>query len=212
MGRRCWPTRASLFQNPNNHRNPLFRFSLTLQFSALLFSTPVLVNNPMSNHMMLRILKTLLLPVLLLAPLTLRAADPPASPRAYDLLYKAYGPYVDAADPLAFPAKVRALSVDRYAFWRGAKDLFFLWCKNNTQNWMAEKETYVRQEGDQHLGNVGTYMSGRNFGSMAFGMVDFDDSHSLPFQFELLQGIITLRLTAEERQVSLDNDQLDQLI
>ncbi len=163
--------------------------------------------------MMFRTLKTLLLPLLLLAPLTLRAADPaPPSPRAFDQLYNAYGPYVDPNDPLALPAKVRALAIDRYNFWRGAKDLFFIWCKNNTQNWLADKESYLRQEGDQHLGNVGTYMTGRNFGTMAFGMVDFDDSHKLPFQFELLQGIITLRLAAEERQVSLDDDQLDQLI
>jgi uncharacterized protein (DUF2252 family) len=142
----------------------------------------------------------------------LRADDAPASPRPFDLLYNAYGPYVDANDPLALPAKVRALSADRYAFWRGAKDLFFLWCKNNTQKWLEDKEAYIAQEGDQHLGNVGTYMTGRNFGTMAFGMVDFDDSHRLPFQFELLQGIITLRLAAEENKVSLDDDQLDQLI
>jgi hypothetical protein len=55
-------------------------------------------------------------------------------------------------------------------------------------------------------------MTGRNFGNLAFGMVDFDDSHRLPFQFELLQGIITLRLAAEENQISLGDDQLDQLI
>jgi uncharacterized protein (DUF2252 family) len=156
--------------------------------------------------------RLIILLILLISPNLLRAADPPSSPRAFDLLYNAYGPYVDPNDPLAFPAKVRALSADRYAFWRGAKDLFFLWCKNNTQDWLADKQAYVTQEGDQHLGNVGTYMTGRNFGTLAFGMVDFDDSHRLPFQFELLQGIITLRLSAEENHVSLDDDQLDQLI
>lgn len=158
-------------------------------------------------------MKRALIPLLiLLFPATVHPADPPASPRAFDLIYNAYGPYVDKNDPLALPAKVRALSIDRYNFWRGAKDIFFVWCKSNTQSWLADKEAYVRQEGDQHLGNVGTYMTGRNFGSLAFGMVDFDDSHKLPFQFELLQGIITLRLTAEENRISLDDDQLDQLI
>jgi len=201
---RLSPPKIAYFRNRH--------IDLSLQFSAWLSSPTVLVNNPMSNLMMARIFKTLLLPFLLLAPLTLSAANPPASPRAFDLLYNAYGPYVDPNDPLAFAAKVRALSVDRYGFWRGAKDLFFLWCKNNTQDWLADKQSYVTQEGDQHLGNVGTYMTGRNFGSMAFGMVDFDDSHKLPFQFELLQGIITLRLAAEENKVSLDDDQLDQLI
>jgi uncharacterized protein (DUF2252 family) len=183
--------------------------SIGPKIRPLLFSGPLLANIPMSNLMMPRFLTLL---VLLLIPSVLRAADPPAEPRPFDLLRNAYGPYVDANDPLAFPAKVRALSSDRYAFWRGAKDLFFLWCKNNTQRWLDDKQAYVVQEGDQHLGNVGTYMTGRNFGTLAFGMVDFDDSHRLPFQFELLQGIITLRLAAEEKQVSLDDDQLDQLI
>src|SRR5688572_8288989 len=163
----------------------------------------------MSNLMMPRFLIVL---ALLLVPSILRAADPPAEARPFDLLHNAYGPYLDPSDPLAFGAKVRALSSDRYAFWRGAKDLFFLWCKNNTQKWLEDKEAYVAQEGDQHLGNVGTYMTGRNFGTLAFGMVDFDDSHRLPFQFELLQGIITLRLAAEENKISLDNNDLDQLI
>jgi len=149
---------------------------------------------------------------LLLGPSLLRAQEAASSPKPFDVLQNAYGAYVDANDPLAFPAKVRSLAIDRYNFWRGAKDLFFVWCKNNTQKWLADKEAYVRQEGDQHLGNVGTYMTGRNFGTLAFGMVDFDDSHNLPFQFELLQGIITLRLAAEESQISLDDDQFDQLI
>src|SRR3954464_13718680 len=154
----------------------------------------------------------LVLSLILCIPTLLRADEPPPAPRAFDRLYNAYGPYVDPNDPLAFGAKVRALSADRYAFWRGAKDLFFLWCKNNTQNWLADKEAFLRQEGDQHLGNVGTYITGRNFGTLAFGMVDFDDSHRLPFQFELLQGIITLRLAAGENKISIDDDQLDQLI
>jgi len=81
--------------------------------------------------------RLIILLILLISPAILRAADPPPSPRPFDLLYNAYGPYVDPKDPLAFPAKVRALSTDRYAFWRGAKDLFFLWCKNNTQDWLA---------------------------------------------------------------------------
>src|SRR4051812_29823410 len=94
-----------------------------------LSSATLLVNNPMSYPMMLRSLPILLL----LLPSILRAADPSANPRAFDVINAAYGPYVEPNDPLALPAKVRALSADRYAFWRGAKDIFFLWCKNNTQ-------------------------------------------------------------------------------
>jgi uncharacterized protein (DUF2252 family) len=161
--------------------------------------------------MMRPLLSTLLL--VLLTSITRAQNQPLQEPtRPFDYLERTFAPYLDAKDPLAFPAKVRSLAMDRYAFWRGAKDLYFLWCKNNAQNWLADTEAVVTQQGDQHLGNIGTYMTGRNFGSMAFGMVDFDDSHRLPFQFELLQGIITLRLTAEANQVSLSDDQLDQLI
>ena len=67
-------------------------------------------------------IRRLILLLILLCPTALRAADPPASPRAFDELQKAYGAYVDPTDPLAFPAKVRSLSIDRYNFWRGAKE------------------------------------------------------------------------------------------
>jgi hypothetical protein len=43
-------------------------------------------------------------------------------------------------------------------------------------------------------------------------VVDFDDSHRLPFPFELLQGVITLRLAAEDAQVVLDDARTNRLI
>src|SRR4051812_21569112 len=124
----------------------------------MLPSQPRLANNPMSNPMVMR---ALLIFILTLCAIVRAADTPPTppSPRALDILNAAYGPYVDPADPLAMPAKVRALSADRYAFWRGAKDLFFLWCKDNTRKWLDDKQAYIRQEGDQHLGNVGTYIT-----------------------------------------------------
>ena len=63
--------------------------------------------------------------------------------------------------------------------------------------WLADRDAYVTQQGDQHLGNIGTYLAAGEFGTLGFGMVDFDDSQTLPFQFELLQGVISLRLAAE---------------
>lgn len=133
-----------------------------------------------------------------------------ASP--YDVLADAYAPYMDAGDPLAFPMKVRAASADKTGLWRGGKDLFFRWCVANARDWLDDRDATVTQQGDQHLGNIGTYLAQGEFGTLAFGMVDFDDSHRLPFQYELLQGVISLRLVAEEGKLGLDGAPVDALI
>jgi uncharacterized protein (DUF2252 family) len=119
---------------------------------------------------------------------------------------------MEAEDPLAFPMKVRAVAADKSGLWRGGKDLFFRWCRDHARDWLVDQEAYVTQQGDPHLGNVGTYLAAGEFGTLAFGMVDFDDSHRLPFQYELLQGIISLRLVAGEAGIGLDGPALDRLI
>jgi uncharacterized protein (DUF2252 family) len=129
----------------------------------------------------------------------------------FDRIEKAYSPYMDAEDPLAFPMKVKSLAADPYKFWRGSKDLFYFWCKSNTSDWMSDKSTFLANHGDLHLGNIGTYAAEGEFGELAFGMVDFDDSGRLPFQFELLQGLITLRLTAEQNKIDLLQEQKSEL-
>src|SRR5688572_9048477 len=93
------------------------------QGNTELFFRLTLANNPLSGFMMRYLLPTLTL--LLLLPLA-RAQDN-SRPKAFDQLQRAYAPYLDSKDPLAFPAKVRSLAADRYAFWRGAKDVYFLW-------------------------------------------------------------------------------------
>jgi uncharacterized protein (DUF2252 family) len=138
------------------------------------------------------------------------AADHSGGP--LDVLREAYAPYMPAGDPLAFAMKVRAVAADRMGLWRGGKDLFFRWCKGRTGHWLGDAGAYVTQQGDQHLGNVGTYLAEGKFGTLAFGMVDFDDSHRLPFQFELLQGLISLRLAAEEADVELTDSRLTRLV
>ena len=142
-----------------------------------------------------------------------RAADEAGpAPQPLDLLREAYRPYMSEDDPLAFPMKVRAVTAGKGGLWRGGKDLFFRWCKGRTDAWMKDKESFVTQQGDQHLGNIGTYLAEGKFGKLGFGVVDFDDSHRLPFQFELLQGVITLRLAAEDAQVPLDDGRVNRLI
>ncbi len=121
--------------------------------------------------------------------------------QAFDAIERAYAPYLDKSEPFGFDLKVASLASDEYKFWRGSKDLFFLWCKDNAADWLADRDGFLVNHGDLHLGNIGTYASEDGFGRLAFGMVDFDDSARLPFEVELLQGAVTLRLVAKQNQL-----------
>lgn len=134
-----------------------------------------------------------------------------ADQKPYDLIEKAYTSYMSPDDPLAFSMKIKSLSSDPYKFWRGSKDLFYLWCKQNASDWLADEQAYLPNHGDLHLGNIGTYAAEGKFGELAFGMVDFDDSGRLPFQFELMQGLITLHLTAEQNGIAISDAQQTEL-
>jgi len=144
---------------------------------------------------------------------TATAPSRPAGNGPYDLLERYYAPYTSADDPLGFPMKVRNLSANPYRFWRGSKELFYEWCKTNAADWLADQGAYLRIHGDLHPGNMGLYLSQGEFGQhVAFGAVDFDESARLPFQIELLQGAVTLKLLAEHRRINLDGAKLDALI
>lgn len=123
----------------------------------------------------------------------------------FDAIDAAYAPYLDKTDPLSFDLKIKSLAADPYKFWRGSKDLFFGWCKTNCADWLTDRDAFVINHGDLHLGNIGTYASEDAWGKLAFGMVDFDDSARLPFAFELLQGFITLDLVASENNLELSS-------
>jgi uncharacterized protein (DUF2252 family) len=140
------------------------------------------------------------------------ATQAAARSNPFDILVEAYGPYMNQNDPLAFPMKVRAVAADKSGLWRGGKDLFFRWCRDHARDWMDDRDAIVTQQGDPHLGNVGTYLAAGDFGTLAFGMVDFDESVRLSFQYELLQGIVSLRLVAEESGMGLDGPAVDRLV
>lgn len=133
------------------------------------------------------------------------AADCRAEQRAFDILNTNYAPYCVAGDDLAFPMKIWALSANQYQFWRGSRDLYFTWCRAPDQggDWLADKGSYVVNHGDLHLGNIGRYAKNGIFGSTSFGAVDFDETARLPFQIELLQGMITFQLAARENNIEL---------
>jgi uncharacterized protein (DUF2252 family) len=146
-----------------------------------------------------------LLGVIVLAPRAFGQQD------AYGVLERAYAPYMSADDPLGFAMKVRSLAADPYKFWRGSKDLFFRWCKSNTTDWLGDTKAILPNHGDLHLGNIGTYPCEGAWNRLAFGMVDFDDTTNLPFQIELLQGLITLELTARQNGIELTEAQAQKL-
>lgn len=141
----------------------------------------------------------------------LLAAAASAQPSPFDLLCRSYAPYMDPDDPLALPLKLRSLTQNPYKFWRGSKDLFFKWCKSNASDWFADTGTFTPCHGDLHLGNIGSYACDRGWGVLALGMVDFDDSATLPFQIELLQGLISLRLAGRQNSIALNDAEADRL-
>src|SRR5205814_6023112 len=98
---------------------------------------------------------------------------------------------------------VWALSADESNFWRGSRDLYFAWCGEHAKDWLEDKGAYLLNHGDLHPGNIGKYATEGKLGETAPGMVDFDETARLPFQIELLQGLISLRLVARENEIDL---------
>ena len=140
-----------------------------------------------------------------------RAGDVPLDAPAFDQLVADVGPYMDRRDPLSLDLKVDAVSTSEYQFWRGTKGLFFRWAKANCADWLADRGSYVVSHGDLHFGNIGTYATAGGWGKMALGMVDFDESARLPFQLELLQGLVTINLLAGDNDIDLTADQQQQI-
>jgi uncharacterized protein (DUF2252 family) len=147
-------------------------------------------------------MKRLALPLLALLLLTAPAARA-SDDRPYDVLLRHYAPYCTPGDDLAFPMKIWGLSRDQHSFWRGSRELYFAWCRTNARDWLADPGAYVLTHGDLHLGNIGTYARAGQLGATDFGPVDFDETARLPFQLELLQGLIAIRLAARENDIDL---------
>jgi uncharacterized protein (DUF2252 family) len=118
---------------------------------------------------------------------------------AITLLETRYKPHLPADDETAWQMKLASVGQSRYVFWRGTKDLFFDWSRENLAYWRdTNPESWVTCHGDIHLGNVGTYPISLDPPTLGFGLVDYDDADRLPPQYDLLQIAITLRLIADE--------------
>jgi uncharacterized protein (DUF2252 family) len=136
------------------------------------------------------------------APAEQRAAA--VDEKAFDVLQKNYAKYCEPGDDLAFPMKVWGLATGpKYKFWRGSRDLYFAWLKEHAKDWLGDRGSYVLNHGDLHLGNIGSYVREGPLGATSFGPVDFDETARLPFQAELLQGLISMRLAATDNEIDL---------
>jgi uncharacterized protein (DUF2252 family) len=120
----------------------------------------------------------------------------------YEQLERMYGPFVSPTHPTGWAMKVRSVTSDEFKFWRGTKDLFYQWAKVHCSDWMNQPAAFVPIHGDLHPGNIGTYFAG-NHSTLAFGMIDFDDASELPFQLELLGGMVTYELIAQVQGIEL---------
>ncbi len=130
----------------------------------------------------------------------------------FDIIQKAYEPLAQKDELLGFPLKIKELSEGTNHVWGGGKILFFRWCKTNATDWLNDRPAYVTQHGDIHLSNMGTYAAAATLGRIAFGLIDYDDTQRLPFQIELLQCVIALRLLADQCNIQLQDAQVKDLI
>lgn len=145
------------------------------------------------------------------SPLIHAPTHPTLSDSPYAILLQSYGPHLDLNDPRGWPMKIHSIASDPYKFWRGTKDIFFLWTKTHCADWMNQSQHFLPTHGDLHLGNIGSYAT-HPLGQLAIGLVDFDDSANLPYQLELLQGAITFQLIAQSNNIDLNPNQSQQLI
>jgi len=129
-----------------------------------------------------------------------------------DLLKRTCESYMPADDPYAFALKIRRMLQGYEDMWGGGKELFFDWCRTHAADFLADRQGWVPQHGDPHAGNLGTYLAAGTFGTVAFGLVDYDESHRLPVQLELLQIVIGLRVIAEKHKIPLDSAKQRELV
>jgi uncharacterized protein (DUF2252 family) len=139
------------------------------------------------------------------------ASMAPAQQRPYERIRRSAGPYLGEREPLGWPYRSYCMAQSPYALWTSGQDLFFTWCKTNAADWLADHDAITACHGNTSLAAFGSYPAQGPFGKLAFGIQSFDDSCRMPFQCELLQGLITLRLVAEQNRIDLDERAIDAL-
>jgi uncharacterized protein (DUF2252 family) len=104
--------------------------------------------------------------------------------------------------PDAFRTKFRKMARDPFAFYRGTACLFYADLAGNTQieqtlrgedeRWWGEHGDRIWIQGDLHVENFGTYMSGD--GRLVFDVNDFDEAYVAPWTWEIRRFVASLAL------------------
>lgn len=89
-------------------------------------------------------------------------------------------------------------------FSTGTRELFFRWATSACVDWRGDAGGYVQSHGDVHFGNVGSYVTDLKTGAVGVGLIDFDETVALPFEMDLLQAAVTLRLAGEKDGLKMD--------
>ncbi len=105
----------------------------------------------------------------------------------YDTLSAFYSPYLPREDYSGFGWHSSSMRSDLSAYWRGSQPLFFEWCKTHCRDWLDDSNAYVLCQASPNIEDMQRLPNEANP----------DESARLPFQIELLQGLITLRMAAD---------------
>ncbi|MGB7449118.1 MAG: DUF2252 domain-containing protein [Ornithinimicrobium sp.] len=104
--------------------------------------------------------------------------------------------------PDAFRTKFRKMARDPFAFYRGTACLFYADLGGHTkvddeltgsdERWWGEHGARIWIQGDLHVENFGTYMSGD--GRLVFDVNDFDEAYVAPWTWEIRRFVASLAL------------------
>lgn len=127
---------------------------------------------------------------------------------------KLYQPLCVAGDDLSWPMKIRSATSGEAGgaelkFSTSTREIFFTWAKTACADWVGNSSGYVMSHGDVHFGNIGTYAVDIPSIRLAVGLKDFDEAAEMPFQTDLLQAMVTLRLQARADGFDLTEPQAE---
>ncbi|MGC1207612.1 MAG: DUF2252 family protein [Ornithinimicrobium sp.] len=148
---------------------------------------------------------------------TTKAGETERSETIVQCLQESFADLMEHA-PDAFRTKFRKMARDPFAFYRGTACLFYADLSGNTgldadktgedSQWWGERGDRIWIQGDLHVENFGTYMSGD--GRLVFDVNDFDEAYVAPWTWEIRRFVASLALICWEK--ALPDRVIDELI
>ncbi len=148
---------------------------------------------------------------------TTKAGETERSEMIVQCLQESFADLMEHA-PDAFRTKFRKMARDPFAFYRGTACLFYADLAGNTgldadktgedSQWWGERGDRIWIQGDLHVENFGTYMSGD--GRLVFDVNDFDEAYVAPWTWEIRRFVASLALICWEK--ALPDRVIDELI